>query len=130
MAIDFGTYWINALTGVLRVFGGTNPRLLPGDVGYYASGTHATGRVTGTSSRLKRIEGLPVSYEGDLFSIESVGDAGEVAMAYAGEELELAVGGSRQWHTADSWGEPRCVISSTVRITNFGYQDRAMIEYR
>jgi hypothetical protein len=50
-------------------------------------------------------------------------------LTYAGERLELAAGDSRQWRTVGSWREPECVVTSTVRITNFGYQDRAKVEY-
>lgn len=131
MAIDFPTYWFNATTGVLRVWEALgNSRLEPEDVGYYASGADATGMVVGTASGLLRIESLPKAFDGDRVSIASVDDSGGAVLTYAGEELELAAGGSRQWRTVDTWREPECVVTDTVRITNFGYQDRAKIEYR
>jgi hypothetical protein len=129
MFIDFPTYWFNASTGVLGIWASMNPRLEPGDVGYYASGTDATGMVSGTASGLLRIESLPAAFDDDRVSIASVDDSGAAVLTYAGEELGLAAGGSRQWRTVDSWREPECVVTNTVRITNFGYQDRAKVEY-
>lgn len=130
MFIDFPTYWFNASTGVLSVweaFG--NSRLEPDDVGYYASGIEATGRGTGIGSGLSRIASLPAAFDDDGVSIEGVDDSGAAVLVYSGEELELSAGSSRQWRTIDSWREPECVVTNTVRITNFGYQDRGKIEY-
>ena len=47
---------VQRLDGRAWDLGGSNPRLELGDVGYFASGTDATGMVSGTASGLLRIE--------------------------------------------------------------------------
>jgi len=125
--IDLPLYYFEPSSGVLYMEN-SNPRLEPGDIGYYGSGRTCTGRGFGQFSRIWRIDAVP--YDRDDVRLVSVSDTGQVAIVRAEESIDLAPGDARSWQTVgpgDAGGS--CIVTTTLRITNFGYQDRAKIEY-
>lgn len=125
MFVDFPMYSFSPGSGVL--WASDQPHLEPSDVGYYGSGGSLTGRGSGAASRLARIEALP--FDAPDLAVQSVSDIGGVTVAYGTETFDLAPGAERRWQYSHEREQPGCVITTTLRITNFGYQDRAKIQY-
>ena len=126
--VDFPTYSFDPTFGVLNIWSWLYPRLAADDVGYYASGSSVTGAGSGAGSRLTRIEALPFT-EGDL-EIRSVAAKGVVEVVRAGETITVPSGREQRWQSVRTDDTPGCVITTTERITNLGYQYRAKITYR
>lgn len=125
LMIDFPMYGFDPETGVLRAL--AQPRLQPGDLGYYGSGRSLTGVGGGAASGLDRIEALPFASE--ALRLTAVSEGGVATIERDGDVLAMEPGAERQWSFVESRHEPGCVITATVRITNFGFQDRRKIEY-
>jgi hypothetical protein len=133
MYIDFPTYRFDPSTGTLHLWPryGQNPALEPMDVGYFGTGGTVSGRGGGESSRLRRMERLPFETEDTrILSVDSYGVV-EASDLLTGESLVLLPGEERLWQAVSSGDDltPGCVITTTERLTNYGYQDRAKIVY-
>jgi hypothetical protein len=127
MFVDFPTYSFNAETGELSVWMG-NPLLEPTDIGYVGCGTSLSGQGSGIGSGLSNYDALP--FERCGIELRTIEETGAVVVHRDGEDIDLAPGG--EWSVTSVGGEsgrPDCVITTTQRITNFGFQDRAKITY-
>lgn len=119
-------------SGVLAVVG-AKPHLKPGDLGYWDSGASLTGTSAGESSELSTIDALPFTARdaaGDYMELRRGSATGEVSVDHNGDELTLLPGQEWRRQSVRTWGRaPGCVITTTYRVTNFGYQDRSKIVY-
>jgi hypothetical protein len=131
MLIDFPTYQFYPDSGILRLYlyFGRNPLLEDTDVGYCGSGRSVEGHNSGgEASKLLRIVTLPFEV-GDL-QVRSVDPGGAVLAVRGGEDIALAPGAERRWQWVGNGETPGCTVTTTLRVTNYGYQDRSKIELR
>lgn len=122
----FGYRFVPA-SGYLRVWSADTLRLEESDFGYYGAGTQMSGMGAGEGSGLSRMVNLP--FKGDDLVIVSADEWGAIAVDFEGETIDLAPGSERRWQSVES-DYPPCVVTTTHRISNFGYQDRSKIDYR
>ncbi len=126
--VDFPTYYFDAVTGELTVWT-ANPTLEPTDIGYVGTGSSLSGRGSGIGSRLWDFDALPFSVEPDLV-LEQIDASGGVTVDRDGSTIQLEPGGEWTRTTVgESEWEPGCVMTTTLRITNYAFQDRRKIKY-
>jgi hypothetical protein len=124
--VDGPVYGFAPASGRLHVWNEETPRLEETDLGYYGAGIQLSGMGSGGGSGLTRIVNL--TFKQDDVEIVSADQWGTIAIRLGAETIDLAPGSERRWQTVES-DDPPCVITTTHRISNFGFQDRAKIEY-
>lgn len=126
LIIDFSTYYFNSQTGDLFIT--INPVLLPTNMGYLGYGISLVGAGGGVNSRLSRVEAIP--YEGGDATLQAVAASGQITMTHQNEVIILQPGtGWVSSPVVESGviGIPQCVITTTHRLTNYGFQERRQI---
>ena len=119
-------YQFSPASGVLVVQ--DQERLQPADVGYFGTSYNIIGRGACKWGLLGRIKALPYD-EVRRLTLWSVSEVGEVTVFYRAETFSLAPGAERRWQYSGEREQPGCIITTTLGITNYGYQDRAKIDY-
>jgi hypothetical protein len=129
LLIDVPTSRFDPVSGELHLWPryGWNPALEPSDVGYFASGARVSGRGGGEASGLSRMVELP--FDARDIRVTSVDRDGAIVATHEGVTLDLVAGGAHRWQSVSPGDGPRCVITMTGRLTNYGYQDRSKIVY-
>jgi len=127
--IDFPTYRFDPVTGELHLWPrlGWNPALEASDVGYFASGARVSGRGGGEASGLSRTVELP--FDARDIRVASVDRDGAIVATHEDVYLDLVAGATHRWRSVSRGDDPSCVITTTGRLTNYGYQDRSKIVY-
>jgi hypothetical protein len=125
LQVDFPMYFFDPASGVLETY--AQPPLEPADIGYFGQGNSITGMGGGAASGLSRIEELP--FAGRDVELRAVDEAGHTTLVRNRETIMLEPGGEKRWQWTSRPEEPGCVVTTTLRVTNFGYQDRSKIVY-
>jgi hypothetical protein len=134
LCIDFPTYGFDPQSGELFFYASNSPdpALVLGDddAGYVGSGESLGGAGYGASSGLTKISSCPLSQDG--VTLRHVSEGGTVTLERQGQTIILAPG--ETWVSEEQvevwdWMNPACVVTSTQRLTNYGFQDRDKIVY-
>jgi hypothetical protein len=134
LCIDFPIYSFDPQSGELIFYApySQDPELALGDdeAGYLGSGESRGGVGCGANSSVTKISSCPLSQDG--VTLLQVDEAGTVNLERQGQVIVLAPG--ETWISEDQvetwdWMNPACVVTSTQRLTNYGFQDRDKIVY-
>ncbi|HRV91202.1 MAG TPA: hypothetical protein P5526_03455 [Anaerolineae bacterium] len=126
LVIDFPTYYFDSQTGELFIT--INPTLLSTNMGYLGYGTSLTGAGAGANSSLSRIEAVPYSISDT--TLHAVAAGGQITLTHKSEVIGLLPGTG--WISPPlvengAMGIPECSITTTHRLTNYGFQERSRI---
>jgi hypothetical protein len=121
--LDAVTYSFDSASGILEAW--AQPHLDRADIGYFGSRLSVSGMGSGSSSSLARIPWVP--FTGGEIEVITVTDSGDVVFAAYQRVTVLAPGEEFVWESG--FRVERCAVRTTLRIRNFGYQDRSKIVY-
>jgi len=133
MPTPFFFYYFYPGTGILSIYWALpDPPPEPGNIGFFGNitGYRGTGGLGGAFYSLSAINEVP--YGVTLFSLDTLDSSGAISLHWYGERIDLAVGA--EWVTTTvglgPWpGGPECMMTTTTRLTNYGFQDRSDIVY-
>ena len=134
LCIDFPTYNFYPPSGALVIYFAafTSPTLAldDDDIGYFGSGTSLSGAGCGASSGLTKIRAYPFSQDG--ITLHSVDPTGTLTLLREGELILLGADEAWRREEVEVWDalDADCVVTSTYRITNYGFEDRDKIVFR
>lgn len=128
LIIDFPTYYFDGQTGQLFIT--SNPALPPTTMGYLGYGVDLLGAGVGISSSLSGIEAIP--YTVSDTTLQAISATGQITITHKNEVISLSPGTawvSKPSVESEAIGLPNCVVTTTHRLTNFGFQERSQIIY-
>lgn len=134
LAIDFPTYFFDSHSGELfidaRAYPTTTMALGDDDYGYFGSGASLGGVGQGAYSGLFIIHAYPFSKEG--ITLRRVDETGAVTLEREGTVMVLAA--DEAWTSDEeikTWTDlgVECVVTTTHRISNYGFEDREKIVF-
>ena len=132
--ISFPGYHFAVQSGTLAVYTTDPPEpalvLGEGEIGYIGNGVSLGGVGGGSNSGLTKFQRLPVSQGG--ITLHYVDESGGINLERQGEMMYLQPG--EAWTSDEEvetwdWLGAGCIVTSTHRITNYAFQDRAKIVY-